>query len=247
MSFKLLNTTVVSDMDTLQGDTQVNLTVGSTPALTVTDQPPYTQFDFVSNSSGGLLCNFKVPQSESPFDMRIAVGNPSGNYIENKGDLLFIDSTGTLAGQELLIRDSSNPGGAGIALPNSTVVGYSPSTLNVYEKVFIDLTVTGLTGVSIVNCTIVRIGDNIGLDWSDSGVGQGQGTLITLSGIPPRFIPSGSWRHVSVPVKNNTVEVIGVARVTTNGTIEIFGGPLFTPFTNNQQAQFYGSGVSYCV
>jgi len=207
----------------------------------------FSHFEFTGDDTGGLLCDFKVPSSTNPFDLRIALANPDGNYIQNKGLLLFQDSTGTLAGQELLIRDSAQIGGAGIALPNTTG-GYVASTLNYYEEYTNpNQILSGLSSVPTIAIQIVRIGKNVTLSWNDVGLGSGLGNVIQIDDIPDRFRPLAS-RMISVPVVNNNLHATGCVQVLTTGFIVFSGSD--TPnsvFTNGQPAQIFGGSISYNV
>lgn len=204
----------------------------------------FSHYEFTGDDTGGLLCDFKVPSSENPYDIRIAVGNPSGNFIQNKSLLLFQDSTGTLAGQELLIRDSAQVGGAGIALPNTTA-GYVASTLNYYEEFSATLSLAGLTSVPDIAVQIVRIGKNCTISWNTTLTGTGTGTILASAPIPLRFRPLAS-RSMGLPMVNNATNVIGVATIGTNGELLFSGDASLTgAFTN--ASSVYGGSISYNI
>jgi hypothetical protein len=204
----------------------------------------FSHFEFTGDDTGGLLLDLKVPSTESPYDMRFAIGNPSGNFVQNKGLLLFQDSTGTLAGQELLIRDSAQVGGSGIALPNTTA-NYVASTLNYYEEYTETLVLSGLTGSTSLPIKIARIGKIVTLSWDPPAAGTGTGFTITTSAIPVRFRP-GNTASIAVPVINNAAAAIGVLNVNTNGVLSFSSGSgVAVAFTNAAAAQIYGCGISY--
>ena len=204
----------------------------------------FSHFEFTGDDTGGLLCDFKVPSTQTPYDLRIAIGNPSGNFIQNKGLLLFQDDTGLLAGQELLIRDSSQPGGSGIALPNTTT-GYVASTFNYYEEFAASLALTGLTGVATLAVQICRIGKNVTLSWNGTSIGTGTTAIITSAAMPARFRLLAP-RSISIPLVNNGLNVTGAVTILTNGEIH-FSSDASTvgAFTGN--CAIFGGCISYNV
>jgi hypothetical protein len=143
----------------------------------------------------------------------------------------------------LLIRDSSQVGGAGIALPNTTA-GYVASTLNYYEEFSTSLALTGLTGVADLAVQVVRVGKSVNLSWNSTGAGTGQGTTITTAAIPNRFWPSSS-RAIAIPVEDNALQTIGIISVGANGVLTFSGDG--TTFNNAAAAQIYGGSISYNV
>lgn len=207
----------------------------------------FSHFEFTGDDTGGLLCDFKVPSTESPYDIRVAVGNPSGNFIQNKGLLLFQDSTGTLAGQELLIRDSAQIGGAGIALPNTTV-GYVASTLNYYEENGFNATSSGARSVN-TGFSICRVGKAVVFNVSGiaTDLAGGASTITYPAGsVPTRLRPTEASSFL-VRVLDNAAYTTGLLTLALDGSIVIGVGASGSAFTNAANCGFDKLSVSYSV
>jgi hypothetical protein len=207
----------------------------------------FSHFEFTGDDIGGILCDFKVPSSESPYDIRIAVGNPSGNFILNKGLLLFQDSTGTLAGQELLIRDSAQPGGSGIALPNTTV-GYVASTLNYYEENAFN---ASSSGARVVNTpfTISRVGKSVtfNIGGISTAVAGGASTIsFAAATVPARFRPTEACSFL-VRVVDNASATTGLLSLALDGSVVIGVGASGGAFTNAANCGYDKLSVAYSV
>jgi len=201
----------------------------------------FSHFEFTGDDTGGLLCDFKVPSSETPYDLRIAIGNPSGNFIQNKGDLLFQDSAGN---QELLVKSGS---GAGLQLPNSTS-GYVQTTLNYYEENTFNATSSGARAVN-TPFTISRVGKSVtfNIGGIPTAVAGGAATITFAAGtVPARFRPTEACSFL-VRVVDNASATTGLLSLALDGSVVIGVGASGGAFTNAANCGYDKLSVSYSV
>jgi hypothetical protein len=201
----------------------------------------FSHFEFTGDDTGGLLCDFKVPSTESPYDIRIAVGNPSGNFVQNKGDLLFQDSAGN---QELLVKSGA---GAGIQLPNSTA-GYVQATLNYYEENNFNATASGARTV-VTGFSICRVGKAV--IFNVAGIATdlaAAASIITYpaGAVPARLRPTEACSFL-VRVLNNGAYTTGLLSLALDGSVTVGVGPTNGAFTNVANCGWDKLSVSYSV
>jgi len=141
-----------------------------------------------------------------------------------------------------------------LALQNSTLSGYVPSNLNVYERYSkINIPVSGFTSSTTTGLEIIRIGNFVSVILIEK-LGTSNGNPIVLTGaIEQRFLPVINLN--SVPIVVDTIsqptppnQLNGHLDLNAStGNITIYRTANHASFNNTATAGYRTFSFSYCI
>jgi hypothetical protein len=134
-----------------------------------------------------------------------------------------------------------------LELQNSTLSGYVPSNLNVYQEQDYNFTSSGCLSRA-VSFSVLRIGKHITLSFegfnSSPQVATGNGSLNFDSSIPQVFRSDGIDLFPII-VNVAGTDQVGLCQVNSNGNFRIFATSASGSWTAGQLINVYGFSVSY--
>ena len=178
--------------------------------------------------------NFEIADTTAgsgAAQVRLSIQSATGNVL--------IGTTTTVADSGILTLSK------GITFPATQVASANANTLDDYREATFTATLTGTTTSPTGVVSVVKSGSMITME-IPSIVGTSNTTAATLTGVPSLYRPTTNRRMFFV-VHNNSVKVLGMAYIKSDGVIEIYAGLSETAFTASGSKGAIQCSLSYII